>query len=220
MGREGPKPRDCAQSTCSSGLISKHFRPCERPPCIPCIQDPGKGVKPRQTASRADHLPFGDAFPNGENSPPATVRINDVAKFPCSAASLLSSGIPEARISRSIGKLDTTATARKRQVAISVLLLQSSRQGWDLGGKGMPQNAEAPLPRGVAPQRYGWSLASLTAMARSHRFAVTRPGLPRWSRSLRYLLPGPAFFQACHWIPGSLLHHWRLTRCNCGAVCF
>ncbi len=41
------------------------------PPCIPCIQDPRKGFEPALNAvKRPPAFPFGDAFPNGEISPP------------------------------------------------------------------------------------------------------------------------------------------------------
>jgi hypothetical protein len=61
-----------------------HVRPGEGAlaALYPCIQDPGKGIRPSANGARAEQLPFGDAFPNGENSPPAQSANNDVAKFP------------------------------------------------------------------------------------------------------------------------------------------
>ena len=54
---------------CPGRLVSLHSGSWQRDPAS-------------ANGARAEQLPFGDAFPNGENSPPAQSANNDVAKFP------------------------------------------------------------------------------------------------------------------------------------------
>ena len=69
-------------------------------------------------------IPFGDCLSKrGAFAAYSCFDLNDLAKFPCSAASSLCPAW-EARVSRLIGKFDTTASGRKWQVAIWVLLWQ------------------------------------------------------------------------------------------------
>jgi hypothetical protein len=129
-GRDGPDPMDHSRSTCSPGLITTRFRSGESTMAalFPCIQDPGKGVNSGQMMPRSEKLPFGNAFLNGENSPPAdcsNVRCGEVSLFRGELALIRS---PGAGVSRSIGKFDTTATRRWRQVRSLVL-------PWQSGGK-------------------------------------------------------------------------------------
>jgi len=72
-----PGRLDHARSTCSFSLIRKHVRWANvtGPPSFPCIQDPGKGhTRRRPTRSAEQTVPFGDAFPNGEISPPTLLH--------------------------------------------------------------------------------------------------------------------------------------------------
>ena len=75
--------------------------------------------------------------------------LNCVAKFPLFCGELHCRN-SEARVSRMTGKFDTTATDRKRQVALSVLPLQAA--GTQVACRQKRPNAKAPLPRGVAPR--------------------------------------------------------------------
>jgi hypothetical protein len=56
---------DVTQLTCFSGLIRKQFRRGESLPSIPCIQDPGKGIEPRQTLPPPTSLPLAMPFQTG-----------------------------------------------------------------------------------------------------------------------------------------------------------
>ena len=134
---------------CSSGLICEHLRPGERALAA---------VYPLHAGSwQRVHAPA-----NGATCRPASLwrclskrgdfaacnwcfyRCGEVSLF-CGEHALIR--IPEARVSRSIGKFDTTACGRKRQVAFWVTSVAQVGQRLK-----SPRNAKAPLPRGVAPR--------------------------------------------------------------------
>jgi len=117
---------------------------------------------------------------------------------------------PEARVSRSIGKFDTTATGAKRQVAFWVTPVAREEQAWSRA-RNPPKMPKRHSPVEVAPRPSNWSLASRTIGP-----VFGPPVLLQWAgrspHRWRLLLPVSAFsaadriliLSACY-ITGTLL---------------
>ena len=206
-----------ARSTCLSGLICKHIRPgaCAMTACIACIQDPGKGVERTNATVCPPAIPFGDAFPNGEISPFTCWSLNYGSKFPLFSGELALARSREARVSRLIGKFDTTASERKRQVVILALPWEAP------GGEGDCLRKSAPKSRSATPL-WRWRLSSCDGHWPLEQLSVVLPTVSAVAR------PGSLSCDAlCRFlrsladrIPGSLLHHWHPRYSNWGAVQF
>jgi len=103
------------------------------PPCIPAFRILAKGSGPRQMAHAPSSFPLAMPFQTGRIRRLLKVQITMWRNFLCFRGEHALIRNPEARVSRSIGKFDTTARAWKWQVAISVLLLQQQGPVGDCG---------------------------------------------------------------------------------------
>lgn len=195
-----------------------HLRNVTWPPLFPCIPVPCKGFRPEATSvvcrtSRLGPFPFALPSKRGDFAAYTCCDLNCVAKFPLLSGEVALIGYPEARVSRVTGKFDTTASRPKWQVGFLLLPGKESTNRSGSCGKSS-KNAKAPLPRGVAPRHLHWSLASRNNLGGScPPSAFARPVSASWL----WLLPGSAFSWPPN-LPGSLLHHWRPTHSNQGAV--
>ena len=123
--------------------------------------------------SAGQAIPSGDAFPNGEISPPTRAEIlNCVAKFPLFSGEVALNR--EARVSRLTGKFDSTAREPNRQVNISVLMWKAARQGWDPGEKPYTPKRHSPLEWRFGTWIGHWPLGQ-TSVVLCHRFCCSNP---------------------------------------------
>jgi hypothetical protein len=107
-----------------SCLVFKHLHTCES--ALAALH-PNSGFSQRfepalSAVTGRPRVPLVIAFPNGELSPPSAAAIGTIWRSFLVQRRARSARLPEARVSRLIGKFDTTASGRKWQVAILVLL--------------------------------------------------------------------------------------------------
>ena len=146
--------------------------------------------------------------------------LNCVAKFPLFSGELHCRN-SEARVSRLTGKFDTTASAPKWQVAISVLPGHADTTGWLSSGKlaHKCQSATPPWDWRLGTCTGHWPLEQVRWICFHLLQVPSRIALIRARFVAVRLLPGPAFFGPPIFFPGSLLHHWHPLISNRGAVC-